>query len=35
GYVPPIFTEIGSKINIQIRKKAVPATIVKLPFYKK
>ncbi|WP_324025975.1 glycine cleavage system aminomethyltransferase GcvT [Maribacter sp. BPC-D8] len=35
GYVPPIFTEVGSKINIQIRKNAVPATIVKLPFYKK
>ena len=35
GYVPPIFSDLGSKINIQIRKKAVPATIVKLPFYKK
>jgi aminomethyltransferase len=35
GYVPPIFTEVGSKINIQIRKKTVPATVVKLPFYKK
>mgnify|MGYP000704694187 CR=1 FL=1 len=34
GYVPPVFTEVGSKINIQIRKNAVPATIVKLPFYK-
>lgn len=34
GYVPTIFTDIGSKINIQIRKKAIPATIVKLPFYK-
>ncbi len=34
GYVPIIFTEIGSKINIQIRKNAVPATVVKLPFYK-
>ena len=33
GYVPTIFTDIGSKINIQIRKKAIPATIVKLPFY--
>ena len=35
GYVPPIFAEVGSKINIQIRKKTVPATVVKLPFYKK
>ncbi|MCL4139229.1 UNVERIFIED_CONTAM: hypothetical protein GTU68_045532 [Idotea baltica] len=34
GYVPPIFAESGSKINIQIRKNAVPATVVKLPFYK-
>ena len=34
GYVPPIFSDIGSKINIQIRKNAVPATVVKLPFYK-
>ncbi|WP_298758354.1 glycine cleavage system aminomethyltransferase GcvT [uncultured Psychroserpens sp.] len=34
GYVPTIFTEVGSKINIQIRKNAVPATVVKLPFYK-
>jgi aminomethyltransferase len=34
GYVPPIFANAGSKINIQIRKKAVPATVVKLPFYK-
>ncbi|MFY0714456.1 glycine cleavage system aminomethyltransferase GcvT [Seonamhaeicola sp. NFXS20] len=34
GYVPVIFSEIGSKINIQIRKKAIPATVVKLPFYK-
>ena len=34
GYVPKIFSEVGSKINIQIRKNAVPATVVKLPFYK-
>ncbi|OIQ23938.1 glycine cleavage system aminomethyltransferase GcvT [Lacinutrix sp. MedPE-SW] len=34
GYVPIIFTDVNSKINIQIRKKAVPATVVKLPFYK-
>ncbi len=34
GYVPTVFSEIGSKIYIQIRKNAVPATIVKLPFYK-
>ena len=34
GYVPATFSEIGSKIHIQIRKNAVPATVVKLPFYK-
>jgi aminomethyltransferase len=34
GYVPPIFSDLGSKIHIQIRKNAVPATVVKLPFYK-
>ncbi|OUS01879.1 glycine cleavage system protein T [Flavobacteriales bacterium 33_180_T64] len=34
GYVPTIFSKIDSKINIQIRKKVIPATVVKLPFYK-
>lgn len=34
GYVPTVFTDVGSKINIQVRKKAIPATVVKLPFYK-
>jgi aminomethyltransferase len=34
GYVPTILSEVGSKIKIQIRKKAISATIVKLPFYK-
>ncbi|MDT0608483.1 glycine cleavage system aminomethyltransferase GcvT [Croceitalea rosinachiae] len=34
GYVPTIFSKIGSKINIQIRKNALSATVVKLPFYK-
>jgi len=34
GYVPTILSEVGSKINIQIRKNAIPATVVKLPFYK-
>ena len=34
GYVPTTSSEIGSKIYIQIRKNAIPATIVKLPFYK-
>ena len=34
GYVPVIFAEPGSKIYIQIRKNKIPATVVKLPFYK-
>ncbi len=34
GYVPKVFTAPGSKINIQVRKKAIPATVIKLPFYK-
>ncbi|AOW19855.1 glycine cleavage system aminomethyltransferase GcvT [Urechidicola croceus] len=34
GYVPKVFSKLGSKIYIQVRKKAIPATIVKLPFYK-
>ena len=35
GYVPTIFADAGSKIHIQIRKNAIAATVVKLPFYKK
>lgn len=35
GYVPKDFSTLGSKIYIQIRKKAISATVVKLPFYKK
>ena len=35
GYVPTVFSDVNSKINIQIRKNAIPATVVKLPFYKK
>ncbi|WP_281986267.1 glycine cleavage system aminomethyltransferase GcvT [Aquimarina aggregata] len=34
GYVPTDLAKPGTKINIQVRKKAIPATIVKLPFYK-
>ena len=34
GYVPTVLKEVGTQIHIQIRKNAVPATIVKLPFYK-
>jgi aminomethyltransferase len=34
GYVPVELSEPGSLIYIQIRKNAIPATVVKLPFYK-
>jgi len=34
GYVPKAYAKLGSKINIQVRKKAIAATVVKLPFYK-
>jgi len=34
GYVPTSFSALGSQICIQIRKNAIPATVVKLPFYK-
>lgn len=34
GYVPTEIAGAGKKISIQIRKKAVTATQVKLPFYK-
>lgn len=34
GYVPASFAKSGTQIYIQVRKKAIPATIVKLPFYK-
>ncbi len=34
GYVPNILKSVGTQIHIQIRKNAVPATIIKLPFYK-
>ena len=34
GYVPSVFADPGSRVFIQIRKNAVPATIVKPPFYK-
>lgn len=35
GYVNIDHTKVDSKVYIQIRKNQVPATIIKLPFYKK
>ncbi|MFT6749247.1 MAG: aminomethyltransferase [Flavobacterium sp.] len=34
GYVPRIFAKAGAAIYIQVRKKAIPGTVIKLPFYK-
>ena len=34
GYVPLEMSKLGTEICIQIRKNAIPATVVKLPFYK-
>jgi aminomethyltransferase len=34
GYLQKGNTKLGTKILIQIRNKDVPATVVKLPFYK-
>ena len=34
GYVPAGLSNPGTSIHIQIRNKAVPATVVKLPFFK-
>lgn len=34
GYVPKEISKSGNEIFIQVRKKAIPATIVRLPFYK-
>lgn len=35
GYVPKALSKPGSEIFIQIRKKLIPAKVIKLPFYKK
>ena len=34
GYVNTAYTKFGSQVFIQVRNKALPAIIVKLPFYK-
>ncbi|MFD1061648.1 glycine cleavage system aminomethyltransferase GcvT [Winogradskyella litorisediminis] len=34
GYVPRVFSAVESKIFIRVRKNQIPATVVKLPFYK-
>ena len=35
GFVQPDFAEIGRKLGIDVRGKTQPATVVKLPFYKR
>lgn len=35
AYVPPDLAESGTEIQIQVRKNAVPARIVPMPFYKR
>jgi len=35
GYVSIEFSKPGTQIYIQVRKKAIPAVVVKMPFYKK
>jgi aminomethyltransferase len=34
GYVTRSFSKSGTQIYIKVRKKSIPATIIKLPFYK-
>lgn len=34
GYVPVEYAKVGTTINIAVRKKSIPATVVKMPFYK-
>jgi aminomethyltransferase len=35
GYVPTELSPAGTKIHIRIRKNIMPATVVKMPFYKR
>ncbi|MBI2201141.1 MAG: glycine cleavage system aminomethyltransferase GcvT [Armatimonadetes bacterium] len=35
GYLSKAFTKAGTQIDVQVRGKAAPATVVKLPFYKR
>ncbi|MEL6854171.1 MAG: glycine cleavage system aminomethyltransferase GcvT [Cyanobacteria bacterium J06607_13] len=34
GYVPPALAKVGNTVDVAIRNKVLPATIVKRPFYK-
>ncbi|MEM9487382.1 MAG: glycine cleavage system aminomethyltransferase GcvT [Cyanobacteria bacterium P01_F01_bin.116] len=35
AYVPVALAKVGTVVNVQIRQKTVPATVVKRPFYKR
>jgi aminomethyltransferase len=35
GYVPTEYSKVGTELSVQIRGKAVPAVIIKPPFYKR
>ncbi|MEO0768458.1 MAG: glycine cleavage system aminomethyltransferase GcvT, partial [Cyanobacteria bacterium J06649_4] len=35
GYVPPALAKVGQTVEVAIRNKVFPATVVKRPFYKK
>ncbi len=35
GYVPPTYAALGTPLAVEIRGRAVPATVVKRPFYKR
>jgi aminomethyltransferase len=35
AYVPPTLTDPGTKLTVDIRGKAMPVSVVKLPFYKR
>ena len=35
AYVDPEFTEEGTELDIDVRGKKLPATVVALPFYKR
>jgi aminomethyltransferase len=34
GYISPEYADFGSEIFVRVRKKTIPAKVVKLPFYK-
>ena len=35
AYVPAELAEVGTEVEIQIRKNAVPATVASIPFYRR